>query len=85
MVVRVVDDALALLVNRSIGRERADSRVRVARDSRFGMPTWTDELVEDEFTEGLWVRADNKDPEDKYREYVPNPHEGVRDDDVPLE
>lgn len=69
----------------SMGRERGDARVRVVRDSRYGMPAWSDNLVEDEFIEGNWVRAHDRDPEDEYREYVPNPREGVRDDDVPLE
>jgi hypothetical protein len=69
----------------SKGREKADSRVRIVRDSRFGMPSWSEDLVEDEYTPGLWVRANDKDPEDEYREYVPNPREGTRDDDVPLE
>jgi len=69
----------------SKGRERGDSRVRVVRDSRFGMPAWSDELVEDGDSPGVWVKPKHSDPEDPEREYIGNPREGVRDDDVPLE
>ena len=67
------------------GRERGDSRVRVVRDSRFGMPAWSDELVEDGDSPGVWVKPKHSDPEDPEREYIGNPREGARDDDVPLE
>jgi hypothetical protein len=65
--------------------KREDERVRAVRDARYGMPNWHDQVVEDEYIERLWVRQDDRDPEDPRREYDANPKENVRDDDVPLE
>jgi hypothetical protein len=56
---------------------------RSVRDGRFGMPALNTELVEDGYEPGLWVRPDDRDPEDEADSYVPRPTEGAVDDEVP--
>lgn len=58
-------------------------RARAVRDTRFGVPTLSSRLVRDEDSPGLWVRPSDQDPEDPATEYVPDPMEGVVDDEIP--
>lgn len=57
-------------------------RVRAVRDHRFGMPILSNKLIRDGDNPGLWVRASDWDPEDPPNEYVPDPLEGVVDDEI---
>ena len=57
------------------GPERAASAVH---SMRSGFPTLSDELVEDGYLPGIWVRESEQDPPDEFERdtYVPNPDEG---------
>jgi hypothetical protein len=59
------------------------SRRRAVLDDRYGMPAFSDTLVEDGFLEGRWVRPDDWDPEDPEADYPGNSQEGEVDD-VPV-
>jgi hypothetical protein len=58
-------------------------RIRVVRDSRFGMPALNTELIRDGDQPNLWVRSSDWDPEDEPARYRPRPGEGTVDDDIP--
>ena len=61
----------------SIGR-----RSRMRHCPRTGMPVASDAMVRDGYTEGLMVSPEGWDPDDPEDRYVPNPNEGVVDDEV---
>ncbi len=58
-------------------------RVRAVRDGRFGLPALSTQLRRDGDNPGLWVRGTDWDPEDPSTQYVPDPKEGVVDDEIP--
>lgn len=57
--------------------------VRAVRDGRFGVPCFNNEVVEDQEHHGVWVRSWDRDPEDDPGSWVPDPNEGVVDDEIP--
>ena len=57
-------------------------RARSRLCPRTGLPVSSDEMVRDGYSEGLMVSPEAWDPEAPDDEYVPNPHEGVVDDEV---
>jgi hypothetical protein len=61
----------------SIGR-----RSRMRHCPRTGMPVASDDMIRDGWSEGLMVSPEGFDPEDPRDKYVPNPNEGVVDDEV---
>jgi len=59
-------------------------RVRAVRDGRYGMATFSTELVEDGEQKGLWVRPEDYDPEvEDTTRYRQRPGEGSYDDQIP--
>ena len=59
-----------------------DRRSRMRHCPRTGMPVASDAMIRDGWTEGLMVSEEGWEPEDPEDRYVPNPHEGVVDDEV---
>lgn len=57
--------------------------VRAVRDSRYGVATLSNKLVRDGNDPGLWVFERDRDPLDRPSEYIPDPREGVVDDEIP--
>ena len=57
-------------------------RQRFVRDQRFGFPALNTEVVQDGVV-GMWVRPDDRDPEDLPATYRPKSGEGSVDDEVP--
>ena len=57
-------------------------RQRIVRDQRFAFPALNTEVVQDGVV-GMWVRPDDRDPEDLPATYRPKPGEGSIDDDIP--
>ncbi len=57
-------------------------RSRSRHCPRTGMPVASDAMVRDGYSEGLMVSQEAWDPENPEDRYVPNPNEGVVDDEV---
>jgi hypothetical protein len=60
------------------------NRTRVVRDDRYGMPIFTDEVVEDDFRPGTYVKPWDWDEDQDDDLYDGNPQEG-QTDNIPLE
>lgn len=61
-------------------------RGRPVRDMRSGLPAFAQDLVEDNFSPGIWTSGINMDPADP-RDFQPvefPPDESTKDDDVPV-
>jgi len=57
-------------------------RARLRHGPRTGMPLASDQLVRDGYVEGMMVSPEGWEPEDPEDKYVPNPLEGVLDDET---
>jgi len=61
------------------GTERG--RGRASHDGRLGLPIFSPDMVEDDYVRGLWVRPEDRDPEDPLDTYRPKSTEGGREPD----
>lgn len=58
---------------------------RAVHSMRSGIPALSGDLTEDGYSDGIWVTAQEWDPDDPFEfdEYVPSGDEGSRQDEVP--